>query len=187
METKKFKQHDFFQVCKNCKINCCKGARPPITSSRRMMIERYLRAQGMTIEGVFEKSTYTFPKQGEDGYCTFFDKDTGKCRIHPVKPETCVAGPITFDINLKTGRIEWWLKHEKICSLAGVLYENKEALLNHAKSAKRELLTLVRDLDSKELSTILKIEEPETFKIGEDQLYPEVLAKLKPLLPLTER
>jgi len=137
----------------------------------------------MVIEGVFEKSLYTFPKQSKDGYCTFFDKDTGKCRIHPVKPETCVAGPITFDINLKTGRIEWWLKREKICPLAGVLYENKEALLSHAKSAKMELLTLVRNLNSEELSAILKIEEPDTFKIGEDRLRPEILSKLKTSLP----
>jgi hypothetical protein len=118
---------------------------------------------------------YVFPREDEEGYCVFHDKETRKCLIHPVKPETCVAGPITFDINLETGKIEWFLKTEKICPLAGKLYKNQKMLQKHLKSAKKEILKLVHQLDSKALKAILKIEEPETFKIGEDEIEKEKL------------
>lgn len=96
-----------------------------------------------------------------------------------MKPETCVAGPITFDINMKTGKIEWFLKMEKICRLADALFKNEEALRGHLISAKRELLQLVQDLDAKPLKAILKIDELDTFKIGEDSLSLEILSKLE--------
>jgi len=175
------RQANFFNICGNCPISCCTGARPPVSSKRKMIIKNYLKNNGLTIENAFEeKSMYTFPKETEDNQCVFFDKNTKKCQIHPVKPETCVAGPITFDINLKTGKIEWFLKTEKICPLAGALYKNKSELQGHLESARRELLKLVHDLDAEALHAILKIEEPDTFKIGEEDLNPEVLTKLKP-------
>jgi Fe-S-cluster containining protein len=101
-----------------------------------------------------------------------------KCRIHPVKPETCVAGPITFDINKKTGKIEWHLKKEKICSLAGNMFKNEKALRKHLESAKTEIIRLVHQLDPKALQIILKIDEPHTFKVGEDNIDKEILDKL---------
>jgi len=175
------RQANFFNVCENCPISCCAGARPPVTSKRKMTIKNYLKAKGLTIENAFdEKGVYTFPRETEANQCVFLDKNTKKCRIHQVKPETCVAGPVTFDINLKTGKIEWFLKTEKICPLARELYRNKSELQSHLKSARRELLKLVHDLDAEALQAILKIEEPDTFKIGEEDLNPEVLTKLKP-------
>jgi hypothetical protein len=92
-----------------------------------------------------------------------------------------VAGPITFNINPQTSKIEWFLKTEKICPLAGALFNSKVELQRHMASAKRELLTLVHDLDAEALQAILTIEEPDTFKIGEDDLDAEVLSKLKPI------
>jgi len=175
------RQANFFNVCGNCPISCCVGARPPVTSKRKMVIKNYLKAKGSTIENAFdEKGVYTFPRETEGNQCVFLDKSTKKCRIHRVKPETCVAGPITFDINLKTGKIEWFLKKEKICPLAGALYRNKSELQSHFECARRELLKLVHDLDAEALRAILKVEEPNTFKICEEDLNPEVLAKLKP-------
>jgi len=175
------RQANFFHVCENCPISCCVGARPPVTPKRKMIIENYLKATGLAIENAFEKKNmYTFPRETEGDKCVFLDKNSKKCRIHLVKPETCVAGPITFDINLKTGKIEWFLKMEKICPLAGGLYGKKSELQSHLESARRELLKLVHDLDAEALRAILKIEEPDTFKIGEDDLDPEVLVKLTP-------
>jgi len=173
------RQANFFNICGNCLVNCCVRARPPVTSKRKTIIKNYLKATGLAIENAFkEKNVYTFPRETEGNQCIFLDKNTKKCQIHPVKPETCVAGPITFDINLKTGKIEWFLKTEKICPLVGVLYRNKSMLQSHLELARKELLKLVNDLDAEALRAILKIEEPETFKIGEDDLSPEVLAKL---------
>jgi hypothetical protein len=95
-----------------------------------------------------------------------------------VKPETCVAGPITFDVNRKTGRIEWFIKMDKICGLAGVVYRDKDLLCTHLENAKRELLRLVGELTSEELRAILKKDEPETFEIGEDCIEKDISRKV---------
>lgn len=171
------RQNNFFQVCRNCRFCCCRNARPPITRKRKKTIENYLAAHGLKIEALFDKTNYTFPRETTDGFCVLFDKETGKCIVHPVKPETCVAGPITFDINLQTGKIEWFLKSEGICRLAGALCKDKGALGEHLSSTRKELQALVEELDAEALCAILKIEEPETFKIGEDSLNPEILKK----------
>jgi len=173
------RQSNFYQVCTSCKLGCCNGVRPPITAKRKALIESYLNAEGVDVEAPFSERVYTFPRETEDGYCIFFHRDTKRCQIHPVKPETCVAGPVTFDINLQTGKIEWFLKTGTICPLAGELYKEQKALESHMKSAKREILNLVHGLKAVELQEILKIEEPETFKVGEDNLDSEVTAKLK--------
>lgn len=138
-----------------------------------------MKANNILVSSPFENRDYVFPAETHNGYCIFFDEATKKCQIHQVKPETCAAGPITFDINRETGRIEWFLKTEKICPLAAALYKDKEAFEKHSKSAKTEVLKLVRDLDSDALRSILTIAEPDTFKFGEDVLDPEVAAKLK--------
>ena len=128
---------------------------------------------------LFETTTYTFPRETRDGFCVFFDRDTRKCRVYAVKPETCVAGPITFDINLHTGNLELYLKLESICPLAGQLRKDPQGLAAHANAAKRELLRLVRALDADALAAILQIDEPETSKIGEVALSPDILDKLR--------
>jgi len=176
----KSRQADFFRICVKCRLGCCKGARPPLTSKRKKTIQNFLKSNDIPLHNPFEERNYAFPREAEDGHCIFLDKTTKKCHIHQVKPETCVAGPVTFDMNLKTEKIEWFLKKEEICPLASALYKHKEALEKHMKSAKREVLRLVRDLDAKTIRTILTIEEPDTFKIDEDNLNSKVIAKLKP-------
>jgi len=96
-----------------------------------------------------------------------------------VKPETCVAGPFTFDINRETQKIEWFLKKDSICPLAGLLHQDLEAQRKHMKSARRELLRLVRELEAEALRAVLTVDEPETFKVGEENALPSVLTKLK--------
>jgi len=137
-----------------------------------------LKEHKLHIDSPFVEGEYAFPREDIEGYCIFYDKKTRKCQIHPVKPETCVAGPITFDINAKNGKIEWFLKMEKICPLAGAIYNRGELLKKHLESAKREILRLVSELDSGALKAILKIEEPDTFKIGEDNIEENVLNKI---------
>ena len=66
---------------------------------------------------------------------------------------------------LKTGKIEWFIKMQKICPLAGLVFEDKTLLKSHIESAKREIRRLADELDSKALDAILKKDEPETFKI----------------------
>lgn len=171
------RQSNFFDVCCQCG-RCCKDARPPISLNRRKIVEKHLKEHAVAIESPFVQSTYVFPREDTEGYCIFFDKETKRCQIHPVKPETCVAGPITFDINPRTGRIEWYLKMEKICPLAGRLYKNQVMFQKHLRSAKAEILRLISALDSNALKAILKIAEPETRKIDEDPIGQEILSKI---------
>jgi Fe-S-cluster containining protein len=173
------RQDNFFDICGQCKTVCCQDAKPSTTSKRKKIIEEFLKKQGVSIENLFAQTEYAFPKVNNNGWCTFYDEKAHKCQIQPVKPETCVAGPITFYINVKSGKIEWFLKKETICPLAGRLYANEGKLKAHVESAKKEILRLVRELDSTALKALMKIEEPETFKIDEDEIEKEVLEKLK--------
>jgi hypothetical protein len=174
------RQSDFFDTCSQCRTSwsCCHETTPPISGKRRKIIKAYLRANKIDVENPFVKAEYVFPRLDADGYCIFHDKKTRKCRIHPVKPETCVAGPITFDIRAETSKIEWFIKMDKICPLAGRVYVDKALLQKHLESAKKEISKLVEELNSETLRAILKRDEPETFKIGEDNLGKSALNKL---------
>lgn len=172
------RQKNFFNICDECKIYCCRNARPPITLKRKKIIEEYLCQQNILSQNSFLTKKYTFPKEDERGFCIFYDKETRKCIIQAKKPETCVAGPVTFDINKRTQKIEWYLKKEEICPLAGTLFKDHEMFKEHLKSAKKEILRLVKQLNSKELKTILQREEPETFKICENKIGKNILEKV---------
>jgi len=163
-----------FDVCCTCKTICCQDAKPPLTKKRQKIIEDYLKTQKRHIEEPFSHESYSFPSVDKLGFCVFYSNDTGKCVVHPVKPETCRAGPVTFDINRKTGKVEWYLKKTPICAFAGELYADDASFKEHFKVAREELLHLICELDAEALRAILKIEEPQTFKIGEDDLPKEV-------------
>lgn len=166
------RQSNFFDVCSKCKTNydCCHGTRPPITKERRRIIEEYLKREKIPIVDAFVEEEYVFPRENKEGYCVFHNMKTRKCVVHTVKPETCVTGPITFDKNKKTGKIEYYIKKETICPLAAVVYKDRKMLRRHLESAKKEIGRLVNKLDSEALNSILKKDEPETFRIGEDRI-----------------
>jgi len=166
-----------FDVCSQCKIICCQDAKPPLSEKRKKIIKEHLEKLKINIEKPFTKEGYSYPTVDELVFCSFFSKETGKCSVHPVKPETCSAGPITFDINFSTRKVEWFLKKAELCAFAGVLFSNKAALKDHFEIAKKELTSLIRELNPEELRVIVKIEEPHTFKIGEDDLPLEVVRK----------
>ncbi|MCJ7763169.1 YkgJ family cysteine cluster protein [Candidatus Bathyarchaeota archaeon] len=152
--------------------------RPPLTLERKKLIKNYLKEQKIRADHPFTNEAYSFPAEDTLSFCIFYCKDTRKCLVHQVKPETCRAGPITFDINRRTRQVEWYLKTAEICALAQALHENDAAFKAHLEVAKDELLRLICTLDSRALEAILKIEEPHTVKIGEDDLPKEAKAKL---------
>jgi hypothetical protein len=98
--------------------------------------------------------------------------------VHPVKPETCVAGPITFDINFDNQKVGFFLKKTEICAYAGALFKDKPALQRHFEVAREQILTLIDQLSADELRALMKIEEPLTFKFCEEPLSPQVIRKL---------
>ena len=167
-----------FDVCSQCKLICCQDANPPLTFNRKKMLIEYVKEQKISVKTLFAGEEYSHPSGDAQGICVFYNKETRKCRVHPVKPETCRAGPITFDINLKTRKVEFYLKKGEICAFAQVLYENKELLGKHLEAAKLEILRLICELDADALKTILKIPEPQTFKIDEHELPKEVIVNL---------
>jgi Fe-S-cluster containining protein len=175
------RQENFFDVCSNCQTHwsCCHETTPPITLRRKKIIETFLKQNKINLENAFAREGHVFPKLDSDGYCIFHDRKTKKCLVHPVKPETCVAGPITFDINVKTGKIEWFVKMDTICPLAGLVYRDKASLEKHLQSAKKEISRLVKETDAQDLKAILKKDEPETFKIGESKTSKRTLNNLR--------
>lgn len=167
-----------FQVCCTCKSTCCRDAKPPLTKNRQKIIMEYLKKQKIHIDKPFTHERYSYPAVDKLGFCVFLDKKMGKCRVHQVKPETCRAGPVTFDINRRTGKVEWYLKKSEICAFAGILYGNRASFNGHYEVAKAEILRLICELDAEALQAILAIEEPQTFKVGEDILPKETAGKL---------
>jgi Fe-S-cluster containining protein len=167
-----------FDVCSQCTSICCQDAKPPLTGKRKKIVTKYLKEQKINVEKPFAKENYFYPSVDEFVYCGLFKKETGKCSVHPVKPETCKAGPVTFDINFSTKKVEWFLKKSELCAFAGILYSDKAAFQKHFEEAKKELTQLICQLSADELRAIVKIEEPQTFKIGEDDLPQKVVKKL---------
>jgi Fe-S-cluster containining protein len=167
-----------FDVCQQCKLGCCRDVNPPLTVERKKKISEYLQGNGLPREHLFVDAAYSSPAVDSTGLCLFYCKTTGKCLVHPVKPETCRAGPVTFDINLRTCKVEWFLKKNEVCALAKRLCENEALLKEHFAVARAELLQLIRELDAEALRAIMLIEEPQTSKIGEDELPKETMQKL---------
>ena len=168
-----------FDVCSECKLICCQDANPPLTLNRRKILTQFVKEQKMRVVGdLFAGEEYSHPATDENAICKFYDKTTRKCLVHPVKPETCRAGPITFDINLKTRKVEFYLKKAEICGFAGILFKNKVSLKQHLDAAKEEILPLIIGLEATSLKAILEIPEPQTFKIDETDLPKELMVKL---------
>ncbi|AAB88950.1 MULTISPECIES: YkgJ family cysteine cluster protein [Archaeoglobus] len=151
---------DFYEVCSRCGGKCCIDAKPPITERRL----RILLDSGISLE-LFDFEEYTHPKMKENGYCVFFDEKEKKCLIHSIKPETCVAGPFTFD--LREGKIDIYLKKESICPIVTLLRQNEGIYRKQYERAVEAIKTLVKELDERALRRILEIDEPETEKVGE--------------------
>jgi Fe-S-cluster containining protein len=167
-----------FDVCVKCKSICCKDANPPLTEERKKIIRAYLNEKKYPAENIFVEGEYAHPASDKEGHCVFLEKNTKKCIIHKVKPETCRAGPITFDVNRQTGKLEFYLKKAEICPFAQIIYDNKAQLKEHLEAAKAEISRLVNELDGRALQAILRIEEPQTFKISEETLSANVLNKI---------
>jgi len=168
-----------FDICCECKTSCCQDAKPPLTKNRKKVIVAYLRRQGVSIKQPFTDATYTYPTVDGSGFCVFYSKSTKECLIHAVKPETCRAGPITFDINCATGKLEFFLKKSEICTFAPKLFQDRGKFKKHFEVAKREIIRLIRSLDASALLAVLKVEEPQTFKIGEAALPKNVASHLR--------
>jgi Fe-S-cluster containining protein len=112
---------------------------------------------------MFEYAGYKRLKVKENGVCIL--KEQGMCQIHSVKPETCRAGPFTFDV--KGDTIAIFLKYERICPLVKILKEIPEAYQQQYDLAVKSITNLVGNLTSDEIDAICRIDEPDTEKVSE--------------------
>ncbi len=136
-----------------CGGHCCDSANPPIS---RSCYERLVSA-GVSPDS-FEYHGYCRLRVKNNGECVLSKE--GKCSIHAFKPETCRAGPFTFDV--KGDRIEIYLKFESICPIVRLLKEIPEAYSQQYNAAVKNITHLVQNLTDDELTSICQIEEPET-------------------------
>lgn len=151
------------KACGSCHFGggCCFEARPPLTQNRIDI----LLAEGVSPENI-EFAGYKRLKLKRDGFCALFEN--GMCSVHSIKPETCVAGPFTFD--MQGDILQIFLKKESICPMVKVLIENREAYEGLFQAAVEKIADLVSALPEDELVEILKIEEPETDLVAEIRL-----------------
>lgn len=146
-------------VCMQCGGHCCCEAYPPISGH----CYQRLVAEGIPASQFIDRGGYRSLRTGSDGHCILW-KD-GKCSIHGIKPETCRAGPFTFDV--KGDTIEIFLKFEKLCPIVRLLREAPGAYDQQYSLAVRSITHLVSCLTEEELAVICRIDEPETEKVAE--------------------
>ncbi len=144
--------------CLRCGGHCCDGAHPPISEP----CYRKLISAGVPADA-FERDGYRRLKTRPDGTCVQWID--GKCSIHDIKPETCRAGPFTFDVEGDV--IGIYLKYESICPLVRLLKDTPAAYEQQYERAVKSITHLVAHLSEEELGAICRIEEPETGKVGE--------------------
>ncbi|MCK9442356.1 MAG: YkgJ family cysteine cluster protein [Methanothrix sp.] len=151
------------QACSECHLDggCCFEARPPLSQER---IDILLK-NGVAKDAV-EFAGYKRLRLKQDGFCVLFQN--GKCSIHSIKPETCVAGPFTFDI--EDNVLQIFLKRESICPMVRFLKANRKAYDGLFETAVEEIMHLVKNVPTSEMAEILKIEEPETDLVAEIKL-----------------
>ena len=148
------------RACDDCYLagGCCFEARPPL-SQKRIDI---LMENGVSPDAV-EFVGYKRLRLGEDGFCVLF-RD-GKCSIHEIKPETCVAGPFTFDIN--GDMLQIFLKRESICPMVRFLKANRKAYDALFETSVEKIMDLIRSVPAEQMAHILQIDEPETDLVAE--------------------
>ena len=147
----------FSRICDACGGRCCYGAHPPLTPQRIRIIED----QRVPADPI-ECEDYSRLRVREDGFCILMDGK--RCRVHAVKPETCAAGPFTFDI--REGMLEIYLKKEPICPMVRYLKQDPEAYQRQLLLAVENISRLVRLLPPEQMAAILSIDEPETEKVA---------------------
>lgn len=146
------------KICDKCGGRCCYYARPPLTEERiSILIEN-----GVTFDEIMFREHRMLDCKST-GFCVGY-KD-GRCRLQQVKPETCVAGPFTFDIC--DGKLEIHLKKERICDLVAFLKSDRAAYEEQFELAVQNIRHLVRALPPEELQSVCRVEEPDTVKVAE--------------------
>ncbi len=159
-----------------CAIACCQSVRPPLTEHRMKAIKEYIERNNLFIDEPFSyNGKYWYPKEDANGYCIFYSKLGKRCIIHNVKPETCVAGPITFDIDIPNKQLVYMIKKPEVCRLAEQFLKDT----NNLNASKTMIRALVREMPKDIIMTLLQIEEDYAVEFEREPLDGKVAAKLQ--------
>ena len=151
------------RACDDCHLagGCCFEARPPLSQKRiDILMENGVSADAIEFVG------YKRLRLRQDGFCVLF-RD-GKCSIHDIKPETCVAGPFTFDI--EDDMLQIFLKRESIRPMVRFLRANRKAYDALFETSVEKIMDLIRSVPEEEMAQILQIDEPQTDLVAEIRL-----------------
>ena len=151
------------RACDDCHLagGCCFEARPPLSQKRiDILMENGVSADAIEFVG------YKRLRLRQDGFCVLF-RD-GKCSIHDIKPETCVAGLFTFDI--EDDMLQIFLKRESICPMVRFLRANRKAYDALFETSVEKIMDLIRSVPEEEMAQILQIDEPQTDLVAEIRL-----------------
>ena len=151
------------RACDDCHLagGCCFEARPPLSQKRiDILMENGVSADAIEFVG------YKRLRLRQDGFCVLF-RD-GKCSIHEIKPETCGAGPFTFDI--EDDMLQIFLKRESICPMVRFLRANRKAYDALFETSVEKIMDLIRSVPEEEMAQILQIDEPQTDLVAEIRL-----------------
>ncbi|VVB72128.1 Putative zinc- or iron-chelating domain protein [uncultured archaeon] len=151
------------KACSECHLEggCCFEARPPLSQERIEILQK----NGVSPES-FEFAGYKRLRLRQDGFCVLFRN--GKCSIHTIKPETCVAGPFTFDIS--GDFLQIFIKRESICPMVRFLKANRKVYDALFEAAVQCIIDLVAAVPPDEMAEIIKIDEPETDLVARIKL-----------------
>ena len=150
------------QVCSECQDRgCCFEARPPLSQERIDILQK----NGVSPDAM-EFAGYKRLRLKHDDFCVLFQD--GKCSIHSIKPETCVAGPFTFDI--KESILQIFLKRESICPMVRFLRASRKAYDGLFETSVEKIMHLAKSIPTTEMAELLKIEESETDLVAEIKL-----------------
>jgi uncharacterized protein len=144
-------------ICETCGGKCCIGACPPLCTERIGTI----LSHGDYRDRI-EEQGYRRIKTKENGECSMMEH--GRCIIHDFKPETCLAGPFTFDVTGTSLAI--YLKQEAICPLVTLLKADRAMYDRQYGRAIETISHLVARLPEDELQVISSIPEDETVLVA---------------------
>jgi Fe-S-cluster containining protein len=72
-----------FNMCSQCRSICCQDAKPPLTSGRKKIIQKYIQDQKIDLKDPFAQNEYSYPAVDEEIYCRLFNKSTGPASLDP--------------------------------------------------------------------------------------------------------
>ena len=145
------------EICMQCGGHCRVDAHPPVSRSCSGR-----PAPAVVSEDLFGEAGYKRLKVPEDGACIL--SKNGKCALYTIKPETCRAGPFTFDS--KGHIIEIYLKYSRTCPLVTLLKETYQEYQIQYDLAEKSITRHVRNLTQDEIDPACRIDEPEPEKVS---------------------